>query len=169
VRFQYREMSNEYQVRNCIVSLILTLPGRITALALDSGYCSGLSIDTFYFPGANVTVTEHSGEFCLNAPCTPILHSSDTAFTIKRISPNPTEASFTIEYHVAADGPVSMELDDYLGRNVQTLKDEWANAGDKNETYSVLAVPSGVYRIVLRSVSAQSGAQALSKMLVVTK
>ena len=85
-------------------------------------------------------------------------------FTIKRVSPNPSEGSFTIEYHVAAEGPLSMELEDYLGRMVTVLKQGWSKPGDETETYSVQNISSGLYRLVLRS-----GARELSRLVVIAK
>ncbi len=136
----------------------------ITALALDSGFCSSITIDTFYFPNTAIGVITESNTFCVIGICSPEIISSDTAFTIKKIYPNPTETSFTILYHVAADGPLSIDLEDYLGRHVCELKHEWTKAGDENETYSAQGISSGAYRLVLRS-----GSRVVSSVVVVSK
>jgi hypothetical protein len=136
----------------------------ITALALDSELCSEMTIDTFYFTGASIAVTTISGLFCDSGTCSPVLASGDPAFMIEKVYPNPSESSFSLLYHITQDGPVSISLQDYLGRTVSVLKDAWTVAGDENETYSTQAISSGVYRLVLRS-----GANAASMVLVIQK
>jgi len=136
----------------------------ITARAQDSALCSDITIDSFYFPGTAIGVIKESSTFCDTGTCTPLIISSDTAFTIKKIYPNPSEASFTIEYHVATDGPLSIELEDFLGRNVCQLKNMWVTAGDADETYSAQGISSGAYQLVIRS-----GSRAISTVLVVSK
>jgi hypothetical protein len=137
----------------------------ITVTPLDSGYCSNILIDTFYFPGATIKVTTENGSFCLTGECRPWLTSTDTALTIKQISPNPSYiGSITISYHIASEGPLMLSLEDYLGRTVKVLKNEWSAPGDADETYSIDDIPSGVYRLLLRS-----GSRSLSKMVVVAR
>jgi hypothetical protein len=136
----------------------------ITALALDSGLCSEMAIDTFYFPGASIAVTTIGGLFCDSGTCSQVIASGVPGFMIEKVYPNPSESSFTVEYNLLQDGPLSLSIEDYLGRTVTVLKDEWTTAGYENESYSTQAVASGVYRLVLRS-----GTQVASMVLVVQK
>ncbi len=138
----------------------------ITAIALDSGLCSPITIDSFTFlPGTSVLVTTVNANFCLTDFCRPVVSNGAKAFMIEKVFPNPAaDASFTMEYFVSKDGPVSISLQDELGRTVCQLKDTWTAAGDKNETYSVQGISSGRYRLILRS-----GSQAASALLVVAK
>ena len=86
------------QGQNWIVALTGSTPiapgilQTITALATDSGLYRIFLIDTFYFPNTAIEVTTASGTFCDTGTCAPVLISSDTAFTIKKIYPNPSEA-----------------------------------------------------------------------------
>ncbi len=136
----------------------------ITALATDSGLCSDITIDTFYFPGAAIEVTAVSGTFCDTGTCTTVVTTGPPAFMIEKVYPNPSESSFTVEYNVAQDGPLRIAIEDYLGRTVTVLKDEWTTAGNQNATYSTQAISSGIYRLVMRS-----GANVANTVLVVAK
>ncbi len=146
--------------------VLQTITALATASIADdaSGLCSAITIDTFYFPGAPIEVTTVSGLFCDSGTCSPAITSGAPAFIIEKLYPNPSESAFTVEYHVTQDGPLSIAIEDYLGRTVTVLKDEWTTAGDENESYSTQAISSGVYRLVLRS-----GAKVASTVLIVAK
>ena len=146
--------------------VLQTITALATASIADdaSGLCSAITIDTFYFPGAPIEVTTVSGLFCDSGTCSPAITSGAPAFIIEKLYPNPSESAFTVEYHVTQDGPLSIAIEDYLGRTVTVLKDEWTTAGDENESYSTQAISSGVYRLVLRS-----GAKVASTVLVIQK
>ncbi len=136
----------------------------ITAMAVDSALCSDITIDTFYFPGAPIVVTAIGGTFCDTGTCTTILTDDASAFMIGKVYPNPSESAFTVEYHLAQDGPLTISIEDYLGRTVTILKDEWTTAGYTNEMYSTQSISSGVYRLILRS-----GANVASTVLIIAK
>jgi hypothetical protein len=113
--------------------------------------CGSITIDTFYFPSASPMVRYEGGTVCIIGDCTPLIGNSDTAFLIKRIAPNPTGNTFSIDYHISDEGPVSLELFDAIGRTVSVFKHEWSQAGDYTESCSANDIASGVYRLVLRS------------------
>ncbi len=133
-----------------------------TAGARDPN-CGRLNIDTLYFPNAMVQVTVIGGEVCVSGACSTWMSGSDTAFLIHSIIPNPSNGSFTIEYHTPADGTVTIRLEDMLGRTATVLKSEPMKSGTYRETYDAGSIlTSGVYRLELRS-----GARVLNKMLQV--
>jgi len=113
--------------------------------------CGSVTIDTFYFPSASPIVHYEGGTVCIVGDCTPLVGNSDTAFLIKRIAPNPTGSTFSIDYHISNEGPVSLELFDAIGRTVSVFKHEWSQAGNYTESCSANETASGVYRLVLRS------------------
>ncbi|MDP4287093.1 MAG: hypothetical protein Q8922_04070 [Bacteroidota bacterium] len=126
--------------------------------------CGDLLIDSFTFPNARVAVTRANGQVCITAECSPIVGSSDTAFFIHSITPNPSSGAFTIEYHIPEDNQVTILLEDVLGRTVAVLNDEPLTLGTYREMYSTGTLSSGVYRLVLRS-----GERVLHKMIEVSQ
>ena len=126
--------------------------------------CGALTIDTLYFPNALVEVSSVGGEVCVTSDCSPWVAPSDTALFIHSIIPNPSSGSFTIEYHIAADGLVSLQLEDMIGRTALILKSETVKSGTYREVYDATGLSSGVYRLQLRS-----GARVLNKMLEVAR
>ncbi|MDP4199833.1 MAG: hypothetical protein Q8922_14200 [Bacteroidota bacterium] len=113
--------------------------------------CGTLMIDSFAFPNARVAVTRVNGEVCVAGACTSWTETSDTAFFIHSVVPNPSTGSFTIEYHIAEEGLVEMSLQDVLGRTVKQFKSASMKSGTVRETYWTDELGAGAYRLVLRS------------------
>jgi len=144
------------------------LPDTLTYLHFTAGMmspdCGTIYIDTFYFPNAHVNVTRASGDVCIIGACTTFIAPSDTAFFIHSITPNPSIGTFTVQYHIAEEGPANIALEDILGRRVAILKDESMKVGTYRETYDPNGLTSGMYRLVLRS-----GSRMLYKMIGFTR
>lgn len=63
------------------------------------------------------------------------------------IYPNPVVASSTVNFNVPANGNVKVELFDELGNNIQTVVNEFRNAGDYSETLDASDITSGNYML----------------------
>ena len=66
--------------------------------------------------------------------------------------PNPVSTSTTeISYNLGASGPVTLEVYNVLGENVGTLVNSVQGAGEHTATFSVGALPDGMYYYKLQS------------------
>jgi len=59
--------------------------------------------------------------------------------------PNPFNASTTIGYNVPSRGNVSLQIYDLSGRKIQTLVNEYQEAGNHRIAWNADRVPSGIY------------------------
>ena len=61
------------------------------------------------------------------------------------------QCNSTTQRRLAGAAPVSIELEDFIGRTMSVLKHSWSEPGNFTEAYSLTGVASGMYRLVLRS------------------
>ncbi|MCS7085015.1 MAG: PKD domain-containing protein [Bacteroidia bacterium] len=66
-----------------------------------------------------------------------------------RLYPNPNDGRFTLSFHASKGGRASAVVEDVLGRNVATIFDGFATAGD-NSVEVALALPPGAYLLRLK-------------------
>ena len=67
------------------------------------------------------------------------------AFMLSQNHPNPFNAATRIEFALADDGWVKLEIYDVLGQRVQTLVDENRPAGRYSVEFNPASLASGVY------------------------
>lgn len=71
---------------------------------------------------------------------------------VLEIYPNPAADHATLQYELRQPAPVRLEVLDGLGRRVALLADgEPQAAGPHQAVFSTQALPSGMYRVVLRA------------------
>ncbi|WP_133054668.1 SBBP repeat-containing protein [Niastella populi] len=72
------------------------------------------------------------------------------------VIPNPAITTARILYELPADGRVSIQLFDVLGREIKTVVDAGKQAGFHNEEFNVSALPQGMYyyRIMVKTAKA---------------
>jgi cytochrome c peroxidase len=78
--------------------------------------------------------------------------------------PNPFNPSTVIAYTLPTAGDVRMSVYDVRGRLVETLVQQWQNAGTYRVTYVAEGIPSGIYFLRL-----DSSAGVVTKKMVVVK
>ncbi len=66
-------------------------------------------------------------------------------FALQQNYPNPFNPNTTIQYSLAASGPVNLTIYDLLGRQVAVLLDKAQNAGEYQINWNAAQFPSGVY------------------------
>ncbi len=81
-----------------------------------------------------------------------------TRFVLEQNYPNPFNPSTTIRYHVPVAGSLSLRIFDLLGREIQTLVEEFKTAGSYAVTWdgknnAGLRMPSGIYFYTLKTES----------------
>lgn len=135
---------------------------------LGTDTCTSLSIDTFYWTDANVSVTRENGNFCESGICiaggTIRLIDASGKFGISPIRPNPSSSHITIEYDLTETGTTRLMLSDAVGRTIRIVKDEVESAGHYKEDVSLEDISSGYYQIGLKTPS-----QFLMQSFVVQK
>jgi hypothetical protein len=72
-------------------------------------------------------------------------------FMLLQNYPNPFNAQTTIKFVLPESQDVQLTIYDLLGRRVETIIDEFSNAGVHSVTYDASALPSGVYFYRLRA------------------
>jgi hypothetical protein len=71
-------------------------------------------------------------------------------FTLEQNYPNPFNPTTTIRYELPQDGQVTIEIFDILGQKVNTILNEFKNAGRYETVFSSTGLASGVYIYQLR-------------------
>ena len=81
------------------------------------------------------------------------LQNLPTTFSLFQNYPNPFNPSTVINYQLPEAIQVSLKVYDELGREVETLVDEFQQAGIHNATFKTqsLSLPSGVYFYTLKA------------------
>ena len=64
---------------------------------------------------------------------------------VSRVYPNPFNSSTNIEYSLPEAGFIMIDIYDLLGRRVETLLDEYRQAGEHTVTFNASHLSSGVY------------------------
>lgn len=138
----------------------------IATLGTDS--CTALTIDTFYFPSANVNVTREDGSFCEGGICLQDGHARlidpMAQVSLSEPRPNPATDAIEIDYHLAEPGHTRLYLEDLLGRTALVIRDQDMLPGAYHENVHLSGIASGVYRCVLVTPS-----QILNQRLEVVK
>jgi len=80
------------------------------------------------------------------------------------VYPSPASGSFTVDYTLPVDGPITIALYDLSGRRVATVLDGEMTAGRHDDSYDASALPPGVY---LARLSTDAG--SLTERLVITR
>ncbi len=73
------------------------------------------------------------------------VESAGTAISDIKLYPNPSRGNATIEYSIINPGHYKLIILDFLGREVQTLADEWKEPGTYKAAVSGNGLPSGIY------------------------
>ncbi|MCH7827868.1 MAG: T9SS type A sorting domain-containing protein [Bacteroidetes bacterium] len=87
-----------------------------------------------------------------------------TDYNLFQNYPNPFNPSTTIKYQIVNPGIVTLNIYDILGRKINTLVNQYQNAGRYNVTFNAKGLSSGVYIYVLKS-----GNYLESKKLILLK
>ncbi len=85
-------------------------------------------------------------------------------FSLSQNYPNPFNPSTTIKYQIPASGHVTLKVYDVLGREVESLVNEFQTAGSYTRTLNASSLSSGVYFYRL-----QSGNYSATKKFVLMK
>lgn len=85
-------------------------------------------------------------------PCEGLIATRDPANAeILQLFPNPTAGEVLLEFNLRNSGPVSMALNDLLGRTRMTTLEESLQAGVQQKHLDVAQLPAGVYLLTLKS------------------
>ena len=91
----------------------------------------------------------NSGNFYIRIrPQTPIVEQEDiipTEFALSQAYPNPFNSAVTINYELAEDADVLIEVYDLLGKKILTLVNEYQKAGYRTVRWNADGQPSGMY------------------------
>jgi hypothetical protein len=124
-----------------------------TAL-LGDAESTPIAIDSFRWEGCSLIPTDTSaGRFVLTSLCRdggPRLVTSGGA-ALKRSLPDPADASCTIEYTLAENGPTRLYLVDASGRYAGAIDDGDRAPGDYGVTVDLSSLPPGLYWCVLET------------------
>ena len=135
----------------------MTLQSLDFTATLGTDTCTPLTIDTFYFPNANIAVTREDGDFCLSGVCMDggraRLIDPNALVSLSEVRPNPASSSVEIDYHLGEEGPTKLYLQDMLGRTALVIRDGWMKPGSYSDQVNIGELPSGAYRLVLRTPS----------------
>ena len=74
-----------------------------------------------------------------------------TAFALDQNYPNPFNPSTVIRYRLKESGPVSLRVYSVLGKEVETLVNEWQAPGSYESRFTASDLPSGIYYYQLRT------------------
>ena len=136
--------------------------------ALGNDSCTTLSIDTFYWTDADVTVTRQGGSFCESGLCFSggrillIDPTGKVGMNVPR--PNPAESHIIIEYDLVEFGRTKLVLMDLVGRTAKIISDEDQKPGHYEIDVSLEHISSGYYLSTLKTPS-----QLLRQPFVVQK
>jgi len=72
-------------------------------------------------------------------------------FALEQNYPNPFNPSTMIRYQLKQSGAVSLKVYDVLGREVETLVNEWQSPGWYEVKFGASSLPSGIYFYQLRA------------------
>jgi hypothetical protein len=72
-------------------------------------------------------------------------------FALEQNYPNPFNPSTLIRYQLKGSGPVSLRVFDVLGKEVETLVNEWQAPGWYEAKFAASDLPSGIYFYQLRT------------------
>jgi len=112
--------------------------GSIAVAGWTSSYGGGwLDVYLIKFEGVQTGIDD--------GPALPLTASLDQSY------PNPFNASAVIGYSLPEAGHVSLEIYDLLGRKVESLVDNYQDAGKYDITWNANDLPSGVYFYSLRT------------------
>ena len=74
-----------------------------------------------------------------------------TAFALEQNYPNPFNPSTVIRYQLKESGQVSLKVYNVLGKEVETLVNEWQAPGWYESKFTASSLPSGIYYYQLRA------------------
>jgi hypothetical protein len=99
-------------------------------------------------------------------PLSSVVNSSvpATGISLGTSYPNPVSSSALISFTTGTPTAVKLTLDDVLGREVQTLYDGMAQAGQSSVPLNAAMLPNGAYECVLSTASS-----SLSQSIIVSK
>lgn len=92
------------------------------------------------------------------------LTSNDFTYNLDQNYPNPFNPTTTINYSIADDGIVTLEIMNILGERIKTLVNEFKTRGNHNISFNALSLASGVYVYKL-----QAGDFVSSKKMILLK
>ncbi|MEW5844198.1 MAG: T9SS type A sorting domain-containing protein, partial [Bacteroidota bacterium] len=75
----------------------------------------------------------------------PLGVKSSNEFVLKQNSPNPFNPTTIINYQLPEDGFVSLKVFDVLGREIQTLVNDFRSKGMYSVTFDASNLASGIY------------------------
>ncbi len=92
------------------------------------------------------------------------LRSNDFTYNLDQNYPNPFNPNTTINYSIAEDGLVEIEILNILGEGIKTLVNEFKTKGNHNISFNASSLASGVYIYKI-----QAGDFITSKKMVLLK
>jgi hypothetical protein len=122
-------------------------------MALDASYVN----DTLYLLNANTQFCDSTGYvvYLYEVRESPVVIDDVTSvkeniprpeeMLVSRVYPNPFNSSATIEYSLPEAGHIKIDIYDLLGRQVQTLVDDYKQAGVHTVTFDASHLSSGIY------------------------
>jgi hypothetical protein len=91
-----------------------------------------------------------TSQFCVQNYRSIDLAIATTGDNLKAISPNPVVGSMNLNFIVASESLVNLEITNFEGRKVKTLMSGRLNAGEYDTTADVSDLPAGVYYVHYR-------------------
>ena len=70
---------------------------------------------------------------------------------INNLFPNPISNSLTLDYTIAKDSQISINLYDMMGKEIKNLLNQYVSAGNYKTEFEVNNLLSGIYLISLKT------------------
>lgn len=112
---------------------------------------------------SQMVVFENQGLDTQNLKITPDQQMISSAFQLYQNFPNPFNPTTTIEFSIPQSGMVTMTIYDVLGREVETILNEYRNTGYHNLRWNATNISSGIYFVRMQS----GGFSQVRKLMVV--
>lgn len=111
---------------------------------------TAITLESSSAVGGPIALTEQAGEFRMRGLCEDggvRLFRSEPALLLRAPYPNPVNSRLTIEYEIAADAQVRIELLDASGATQMTVHYDHMSAGIHALGVDTGAVPAGTYQV----------------------
>jgi|GEM_PF-5084030 len=120
------------------------------------------------FTANNYTFPGNGGAFLIGFPADEILPITEPREVVPlslslQAYPNPFNASTRLQFSLARNARVTLDIVDITGRSVGTIASDWFAAGDHELIYEAAGLPSGMHFLRLHS----ENQTAVSKLLLI--